>query len=48
MKAIVPVLLLGVGACGEHAPPAPSPEQSEQLNEAENLLNEAAEEQSDK
>jgi hypothetical protein len=37
-------LLLGLSACGEDRPAAPSAEQSDQLNEAEDLLNEAAEE----
>jgi hypothetical protein len=35
---IVPVLLLVV-ACHKDQPPAPTPEQSQQLNEAEDMLN---------
>lgn len=44
MKALLPLLLLGLSACGEDRPPGPSDAQSGQLNEAEELLNEAAEE----
>jgi len=34
--------LLLVSACREQRPPAPSPEQNQQLNEAEGMLNELA------
>ena len=39
---LLPLMLLA--ACREDRPPAPSSEQSDQLNEAEELLNEAANE----
>jgi hypothetical protein len=32
-------VLLAVGACHKDRPPAPTPEQSEQLNDAEDMLN---------
>jgi hypothetical protein len=31
-----------LAACSDDRPPAPTPEQSDQLNEAENLLNQQA------
>ena len=36
------VLLLILPACGEQRPPAPTAEQNDQLNEAEEMLNEEA------
>ena len=35
--------LAALAACGDDRPPAPTPEESEQLNEVENLLNQEAE-----
>ena len=43
-KAIWAALAVALAACGEQRPPAPTPEQNEQLNEAEEMLNEEAEE----
>jgi hypothetical protein len=37
---LLPLLL--VAACKDHRPPAPSAEQSQQLNEAENMLDNMA------
>jgi hypothetical protein len=37
-------LLLFVAACRNERPPAPTPEQSDQLNEAENMLDEVGNE----
>jgi hypothetical protein len=39
------ILLLAalLGACGDERPPAPTAEESDQLNEVEELLNEQAE-----
>ena len=42
MKRLLPLLVLLVVACDDDRPPAPTAEQSEQLNEAEELLNEQA------
>jgi hypothetical protein len=38
MKLIL-VLLLFLAACGRQEPPTPTPAQSDQLNEAEDMLN---------
>jgi hypothetical protein len=46
MRAIFLSALLCLAACRDDRPPAPTPELSDQLNEAENLLNaEAAHEE---
>ena len=46
MKRLILCLFLMVGACHrEQRPPAPTPEQSDQLNEAEDMLNAAANEE---
>jgi hypothetical protein len=39
---LVTLLLLGTAACRDSHPPAPSAEQSAQLNEAETMLNDMA------
>ena len=36
------VLAIALASCGDPRPPAPSAEQNEQLNEAEEMLNEEA------
>jgi hypothetical protein len=41
-KAALVGLLLVLASCRDARPPAPSAEQNAQLNEAENMLNEAA------
>ena len=43
MKQILLCAALLLASCGDSRPPAPTAEESDQLNEAENLLNEAAE-----
>jgi len=43
--ALCALLLVGAGACHEKRPPAPSPEQNQQLNEAEDMLNAMANEE---
>jgi hypothetical protein len=42
MRAAVLSTLLFLAACRDDRPPAPTPEESNQLNEAENLLNQEA------
>lgn len=43
MKILLPLfLLVPLASCREDRPPAPTAEQSDQLNEAEELLNQAA------
>jgi len=42
VKYLILALMLLVAACREQGPPAPTSEQSGQLNEAESLLNELA------
>jgi hypothetical protein len=42
---LVVLLTLAVCACRDHRPPAPTAEQSQQLNEADRLLNELANEE---
>ncbi|NUR44606.1 MAG: hypothetical protein HOP91_00395 [Sphingomonas sp.] len=39
MKKIIVCVLLLAAACKDNRPPTPTPEQSQQLNEAEDLLN---------
>ncbi|HEX8839999.1 MAG TPA: hypothetical protein VF750_05975 [Sphingomicrobium sp.] len=39
MKQLLACLLLLTGACHDRRPPTPTPEQSQQLNEAEDMLN---------
>ena len=42
MRLTAIALLLVLAGCGEQHPPAPTPEQNDQLNEAEDMLNEEA------
>ena len=44
MSRILPVFLI-LAACGDGRPPAPTAEQSEQLNDAEAMLNDLAKEE---
>ena len=39
-KKLFVALALALAACGEQRPPAPTAEQNDQLNEAEEMLNE--------
>ena len=39
MKSVIIALTLALGACHKDQPPAPTPEQADQLNEAEAMLN---------
>ena len=43
LRASAFAILLLLPGCGDDRPPGPTAEQSDQLNEAENLLNEQAE-----
>ena len=43
MKSLIPLMLLATAACRDEAPPTPTADEANQLNEAEDLLNEAAE-----
>jgi hypothetical protein len=45
MRAVLLILLLLIGGCRDQRPPQPTAEQSAQLNEAENMLNAAANEE---
>ena len=42
MKPILFLAILVLGACKDNRPPAPTAEQSQQLNEAENMLDNMA------
>jgi uncharacterized protein YcfL len=44
MKRIILAALLLCG-CGHHQPPAPTPEQNQQMNDAESMLNSLANEE---
>ena len=43
MRTLLLTAVLLLSACGDDRPPAPTAEQSDQLNEAEDLLNAEAE-----
>jgi hypothetical protein len=45
VKAVILGLVLLAGACRDQSPPAPSAEQSAQLNEADAMLNDLATEE---
>ena len=45
MKTAALCLFLLLGACRDRRPPGPTTEQAQQLNEAENMLNAAANEE---
>ena len=38
-RLIAPLLVVLIAACHDRRPPAPTPEQNQQLNEAEDMLN---------
>ena len=42
MRLTAIAIVLVLAGCGEQRPPAPTPEQNDQLNEAEDMLNEEA------
>jgi hypothetical protein len=42
MRKVWVAVVLVLAGCGEQRPPAPTPEQNDQLNEAEAMLNEEA------
>jgi hypothetical protein len=44
MRVLILTCLLFAAACRDEAPPAPTVEEAEQLNEAEQMLNEHANE----
>jgi len=44
MRPLIALACLLLGACHKDAPPAPTAEQSAQLNDAEDMLNDAANE----
>jgi len=41
-RILILTVVLALAGCGEQRPPAPTPEQNDQLNEAEAMLNEEA------
>ena len=42
MRLTAIALVLVLAGCGEQRPPAPTPEQNDQLNDAEDMLDEEA------
>jgi hypothetical protein len=44
-RLIFPLLVVLIAACNDRRPPAPTPEQNQQLNEAEDMLNGMANEE---
>jgi hypothetical protein len=45
MRILVLTALLLLAACHDRRPPAPTPEQSEQLNDADSMLNQLSNEE---
>lgn len=45
MRFMILIALLLASACHDRQPPAPTPEQSEQLNEADSMLNQLSNEE---